>query len=213
MSTNAVRKIPRGEQRRKELVDIAENIFLELGYADTTMRTIAERAGASKETLYRHFASKELLFAEIVKRKAAEINGPNAAVTRGGLPKFVLTELALGLLHHILSNQSTSLLRMVVTEAGRTQELGEMFYRLGPGSTVDRLVVYLKGAVKRGELDCDQPLMAARVFLGAVVSHFHFQCLIQAGPNRPSERQIRQHVQTVVDMFLARYGRMEGEAG
>jgi TetR/AcrR family transcriptional repressor of mexJK operon len=206
MSKTAARKVPRGPRRREELVDVAEKVFLERGFSDTTMQTIAEHAGASKETLYRHFASKELLFAEIVGRKASEINGPNAAITRGGPPRQVLSDLGLGLLRHILSRQSTSLFKMVVTESGRTKELGEVFYRLGPGVTVERLVSYLKAAEKRGEIRCDEPLLAARLFLGAVVSHFHLYHLIQAGPTAPTERQIGLHVQAVVDMFLARYG-------
>jgi TetR/AcrR family transcriptional repressor of mexJK operon len=206
MSTTAVRKVPRGERRRVQLVDVAEKVFLERGFTDTTMQMIAERAGASKETIYRHFASKELLFAEIVSRKAAEFNGPNAAIARGGLPTSVLSELGVGLLRSVLRNQTTSLFRMVVMEATRTGTLGGLFYQRGPGITVERLVVYLKGAAKRGELRCEDPLMAARLFLGAVVSHYHLHCLIQAGPKIPTERQIKLHVQAVVEMFLARYG-------
>lgn len=189
-----------------ELVDVAEKIFLERGFTDTTMQTIAEQAGASKETLYRHFASKELLFAEIVSRKAAEINGPDAATTRGEPPQIALSELGMGLLRHILRNQSTSLFRMVVMESARTGELGQLFYERGPGVTVERLATYLKGATKRGELRCEDPLTASRLFLGAVVSHYHLHCLIQAGPKLPSERQMKLHVQAVIEMFLARYG-------
>lgn len=206
MPTTAVRKVPRGERRRCELVDVAEMLFLEHGFTETTMQTIAERAGASKETLYRHFASKELLFAEIISRKAAEINGPNAAITRGGPPAVVLSILGLELLRGVLRKQSTSLFRMVVTESARARELGELFYQRGPGITVERLTVYLSGASKRGELRCDDPLTAARIFLGAVVSHYHLRCLIEAGPKVPTERQIKLHVEAVVEMFLARYG-------
>ncbi len=54
-----VRKVPRGERRREELIDIAQKLFLERGFAETTMLAIAEAAGASKETLYRHFENKE----------------------------------------------------------------------------------------------------------------------------------------------------------
>src|ERR1700744_2528184 len=78
------RKVPRGAKRREELIDVAEKIFLERGFPETTMQMIAEAAGASKETLYRHFESKELLFAEIVSRKSHLISLPVAAMTRGG---------------------------------------------------------------------------------------------------------------------------------
>src|ERR1700685_4605474 len=94
MAKSAVtRKVPRGERRREELIDVAEKIFLERGFPETTMQMIAEAAGASKETLYRHFESKEFLFAEIVSRKARLISGPDGAIARGGSPEVVLSAL------------------------------------------------------------------------------------------------------------------------
>src|ERR1700744_2500219 len=93
-----IRKVPRGERRREELIDVAEKMFLERGFADTTMQLIAEEAGGSREKRYRHFESKELLFAEIVSRKARLISGPDPAIARGGSPHTVLSELAANLL-------------------------------------------------------------------------------------------------------------------
>ena len=66
-----IRKVPRGERRRSELIDVAEKMFLELGFADTTMQMIAERAGASKETLYAWFQNKETLFNTLVAQRLA----------------------------------------------------------------------------------------------------------------------------------------------
>src|SRR5579862_1442017 len=100
--TAVIRKVPRGERRRGELIDVAETMFLERGFADTTMQMIAEAAGASKETLYRHFQNKEQLFAEIVSRKARLISGPDAPMMRGGGVEIVLSELGVNLLRTIL---------------------------------------------------------------------------------------------------------------
>jgi AcrR family transcriptional regulator len=189
-----------------ELVGIAEQTFLERGFADTTMQMIAKRAGASKETLYRHFASKELLFAEIVSRKASEISGPDAAVARGGSPEHVLSELGTGLLRTVLTGQTSCLFRTVVSEAVRTPELGDLFYERGPGLTLERLTGYLEGVSRRGELQCDDPLTAAQLFLGAVTAQFHLRRLVQSNREPPTENEIRRHVKAAVAMFLARYG-------
>ncbi|MCI0600466.1 MAG: TetR/AcrR family transcriptional regulator, partial [Beijerinckiaceae bacterium] len=67
------RRVPRGQKRREEIAAIAERLFLERGFAETTMQLVAARARASKETLYRHFGNKEELFADIVRRRAARI--------------------------------------------------------------------------------------------------------------------------------------------
>jgi TetR/AcrR family transcriptional repressor of mexJK operon len=200
------RKVPRGDRRRMELIDVAEKMFLERGYADTTMQVIAEAAGASKETLYRHFESKELLFAEIVGRKAQMISGPDTGITRGGSPEVVLSELGTNLLRAISTGQSSYLFRTVVAEAVWTPELGDIFYERGPGLTVARLTQYLADASGKGELQCDDPGVAARLFLGAVVSQFHLCRLVQSSWKPPTSAEIGRHVKAAVSMFLAEFG-------
>jgi TetR/AcrR family transcriptional regulator, mexJK operon transcriptional repressor len=207
MSKSAIiRKVPRGERRRGELIDVAQKMFLERGFADTTMQMIAERAGASKETLYRHFESKELLFAEIISRKARQISGPDAPMTRGGKPETVLSELGVNLLRTIVTGEASFLFRTVVAEAVRSPELGNLFYARGPGLTVERLTQYLAEASVRGELACDDPHLAARLFLGAVVSQFHLRRLFQSAWKPPSEKEIGRHVDAAVAMFMAKFG-------
>ena len=205
-ATPSARKVPRGARRRLELIYVAERTFLECGFTETTMQMIAERAGASKETLYRHFASKELLFAEIIGSKASEISGPDTAIARGGAPEAVLSELGLGLLRTILKGQTSALFRTVVSEAVRAPKLGDVFYERGPGLTVARLTAYLARASRRGELRCSDPSTAARLFLGAVVSHYHLRPLVQSNWKQPTEREIKKHVEAAVAMFMARHG-------
>ena len=201
-----VRRVPRGDIRRKELADVAMQVFLERGFANTTMQMIASRAGGSKETLYRHFASKEALFAEIVGRKAARISGPESALARDGTPEEVLFELGCNLLSLMTRSDTSSLFSVVVAEAPRSPELAAIFYAHGPGVTLQRLTDYLRAATQRRDLHCHQPLRAARLFLGAVVAQHHLYSLIGQPPSPLSEAEIREHVRAAIAMFLARYG-------
>ena len=200
------RKVPRGEKRRVELIDVAEKMFLERGFAETTMRMIAVAAGASKETLYRHFENKEQLFAEIISRKARQISGPDAPMARGGAAQTVLTGLGTNLLRTILTGEASFLFRTVVAEASRSPELGNLFYARGPGLTVERLTQYLATASARGELHCEDPRQAARLFLGAVVSQFHLRRLFESSWKPPTEKEIGRHVKAAVSMFMAQFG-------
>jgi TetR/AcrR family transcriptional repressor of mexJK operon len=207
-----VRRVPRGDIRRRELADVAVQVFLERGFANTTMQMIASRAGGSKETLYRHFASKEALFAEIVGRKAARISGPESALARDGTPEEVLFELGYNLLSLMTRSDTSSLFSVVVAEAPRSPELAAIFYAHGPGITLQRLTDYLHAATQRGDLHCHQPLRAAKLFLGAVVAQHHLYSLIGQPPSPLSEAEIREHVRAAIAMFLARYG-LRPEAG
>ena len=55
-------------KKRNTILDAAIECFIELGYERTSMDYIAERACASKRTVYNHFASKELLFNAVIAR-------------------------------------------------------------------------------------------------------------------------------------------------
>ncbi|MGA7383546.1 MAG: TetR/AcrR family transcriptional regulator, partial [Methylocella sp.] len=95
-------RVPRGHKRREEIAAIAERIFLERGFTETTMQLVAARAVASKETLYRHFGNKEELFAEIVRRRSARITGgQDGELDINGPPREVLGRLGLNLLQFL----------------------------------------------------------------------------------------------------------------
>ncbi|MDG4860820.1 helix-turn-helix domain containing protein [Streptomyces sp. T-3] len=65
---------PRAEQRpdrgltpRAELLDAAAELFTTRGYAATTTRAVAERAGMRQATMYHYVAGKEDLLAELLE--------------------------------------------------------------------------------------------------------------------------------------------------
>jgi len=53
------------EQRRTAIVKAALPLFARKGFANTTTRELAEAAGVSEALIYKHFPSKESLYAEI----------------------------------------------------------------------------------------------------------------------------------------------------
>jgi AcrR family transcriptional regulator len=60
--------------RRKEIIDAAQDLFLSKGFENTTMEEIAERAEFGKPTLYAYFKSKdEILFRVHMRRHQEKI--------------------------------------------------------------------------------------------------------------------------------------------
>jgi TetR/AcrR family transcriptional regulator, mexJK operon transcriptional repressor len=199
------RKVPRGEARRMELAEVAGRLFLKHGFADTTMQMIALEAEASKETLYRHFASKEALFAELINARAAKVAGPQSAMARDEPPQTALLELGMSLMNVMMKGEAPSLFNIIIADARRAPELAAIFYDQGPGMTLKRLTAYLRSATQRGQLRCEDPRQAAKLFLGAVVSHHHLSCLI-GQPPIPSSGEMKEHVQAAVEMFMSHFG-------
>jgi TetR/AcrR family transcriptional regulator len=72
-----VRKhVPQG-QRREQILDAAAGLFSQRGFAGTTTRQIAAAVGTSETVLFRHFPSKESLYAAILEHRI-----PSAEVER-----------------------------------------------------------------------------------------------------------------------------------
>ena len=67
------------DSRRAAIVEAAAAAFAAHSYAEVTISSIARRAGASDALLYRYFASKDVLYTEIVQLAIDELLGQQAA--------------------------------------------------------------------------------------------------------------------------------------
>jgi AcrR family transcriptional regulator len=64
-----VASLSRGEQTRQAILSAAYDLIIRQGYAATSMRQIAERAGLALGGIYNHFASKEEVFRAIIEER------------------------------------------------------------------------------------------------------------------------------------------------
>ncbi|MGF1465643.1 MAG: TetR/AcrR family transcriptional regulator [Sandaracinaceae bacterium] len=65
----------RRSQKRDAILVAAKALFLEHGYAGTSMDAVTERAAVSKPTVYRYFASKQELFRAVMESLGAMLGG------------------------------------------------------------------------------------------------------------------------------------------
>ena len=56
------------EDRRNELLDIAQSYFYQKGYAATSVADIIQTAGIAKGTFYHYFTSKEDMLNHLIER-------------------------------------------------------------------------------------------------------------------------------------------------
>lgn len=57
----------KGDKRKKQLLQVALDVFIEKGYYGTSTREIARRAGVSSGLLFHYFSSKESIYLELIK--------------------------------------------------------------------------------------------------------------------------------------------------
>src|SRR3954468_22035898 len=64
--SHAFMRLP-AEERRRQLLDVALDIFAERGFHSTSMDEVANAAGVTKPVLYQHFPSKRALYVELLE--------------------------------------------------------------------------------------------------------------------------------------------------
>src|SRR5689334_337559 len=73
MTSGTSERAPSGrmaaEDRRRQIILVAAELFSQKGFRGTTTKEIADRAGVSEAIIFRHFATKDELYAAILSFK------------------------------------------------------------------------------------------------------------------------------------------------
>ncbi|KAA0092762.1 TetR/AcrR family transcriptional regulator [Mycolicibacterium sp. P1-18] len=160
-------------QRRKRAAILAgaEEVFLDRGYASTTMDDVAAAAGVGKQTVYRHFASKEALFESLIASMC--VDGALAGRLEDGAERSTaarLRDLGWALLHNLMSDNGIRLYRAVVAEAQRRPELGRLFYENGA-----KLVRSLAADILSTVYDDQTAALRASTYISLVLGDAHLE--------------------------------------
>ena len=193
----------RTEDRRQAIIEVALDVFREVGFERASMTMIARRLGGSKGTLYGYFQSKEELF-ETAMKTASEGRGdqvmglldPQTADLRDNLERF-----ALAYLDFILGDDVLAITRTAVAE-GANSALGAHLFEQGPRRAVMMLTRFFAHQMERGRLREASPLVAALHLKGLIEVDFLEAALYGAG------FQLDKHesVPRAIDAFLRAYG-------
>ena len=74
----------RSEDRRRQLLDVACDVFADRGFSATIMDDVAFAAGVTKPVLYQHFDSKRALFISVLEDCGERLIGSIVDATRSG---------------------------------------------------------------------------------------------------------------------------------
>jgi AcrR family transcriptional regulator len=162
-----------GEERRHLILAVAVRLFSERGFRGTTTKEIAQAAGVSEAMLFRHFATKQELYAAILDHKACSSGGafePELmaadAIMRND-DRAVFESLALGALNH--HENDPHFQRLLLHSALEKHELAQMFF----DQFVLRVYEFLGGYIMRrqeeGAFKEVDPTVVVRAFIGMVM--------------------------------------------
>ncbi len=191
--------------RMEKILNAAAELFLQEGFDRASVASIAKLAGASKETLYSRYSTKEELFEAVISRKTDIIlrEFSRVFVQRESV-ETVLRMYGTNLLDFMLLPEMQRLSRTLIAAAPQFPELAGKFWRLCPEREQAQLAGYLKSQADKGKLAVKDADRAAELFFSLCLGQFltHAHMLVRKPPD-PRER--KQHIRTVVAMFLAAY--------
>lgn len=199
----------RSARKHRAILDAATDVFLRSGYLGTNMDEIAALSSVSKQTVYKHFASKEALFVEIVSSMTndagdlvhSEIPQLDDDDVAGYLRAYAYRQLAV-----VLTPRLMQLRRLVVGEVGRFPELARVLYERGPMRALAELAASFEHLADRGLLTFDDPMVAASHFNWLVMSAPLNQAMLLGDDAIPGDAELRRHAAEGVRAFLAAYG-------
>ncbi|MFK0298223.1 TetR/AcrR family transcriptional regulator [Brevundimonas sp. NPDC090276] len=164
------------DEKRQEIMDAASAVFGEMGYEKAGMAAIARRAGASKQTLYSYFESKEDLFSAVMIEAMESQADALFGLLDGKAEDLEATLEAFGraYIDFVTSPEVLNLTRVAVTE-GAQGVLGPRLYSRGPMRGWAAIAANLERWGREGRLVVDDPEVAA----------LHLKGLLEAGLVEP----------------------------
>jgi TetR/AcrR family transcriptional regulator of autoinduction and epiphytic fitness len=199
-----VRKKRDTSKKRNSIVDAAIRAFQEEGYDNTSMDRIAEMAGASKRTVYNHFASKEALFEAVIERFMNEASALKAILydPEQALEEQ-LAEFARGKMKILEDPAWLGLMKVGMGVFVRDPELAKRTMAQAEEGE-DHLAIWLEAASADGRLQVADPAMAAQVFWAMISGALFWPQALQ-GPMDP--HFVQEITKELVRVFLTGYSR------
>jgi AcrR family transcriptional regulator len=165
----------RANRKRLQIRQAAVAAFLRTGYVGTSMDDVAAAAKVSKQTVYKHFGSKEELFVAIIEATVGDVMDEvfervGSSQDRHGSLEAELLTTGRRLLVLVMQPELLALRRLMTGEASRFPQLGEVWWRGGPARLAAGLTERLEQAVNEGELAIDDVRLAAEQLQWLILS-------------------------------------------
>jgi len=199
----------RGIRKRRAILAAATEAFLKAGFLGASMDEVAAASSVSKQTIYKHFGSKEALFVAVV----TSLTNAASDLVHGDVPEpeaaddvaAYLRDYGLRQLNVVLTPRLLQLRRMVIGESSRFPELGKALYDSGPGRAMRAIALALERLAQRGFLTLDDPAVAAAHFNWLVMGDPVNAAMLLGDEAVPNPTALRRHVIEAVRVFLAAY--------
>jgi TetR/AcrR family transcriptional repressor of mexJK operon len=192
------------------ILDAARHEFFNVGFAQSSIESIATRAGVSKVTVYNRFKTKEALFAAAVSNECAVMRQAlSVEATSGGTIRERLVHFGMEMVAFLWRDEMVRFERHLAVEVEHNPEIGLLFLDAGPRRLHQALSQLLDEAVADGELVIDDTDQAAEHLSGMIKGLADLERRFGANVSMTKipDPKAAKRVNSAVDLFLKSYGR------
>jgi AcrR family transcriptional regulator len=167
-----------GDERREQILNTAVELFSQHGFKGTTTKQIAAAAGVSEAMVFRHFATKDELYAAIINSKACS-DGTSRFPWDGNTAVLQAIEknddhaffsgVALAALDK--HQEDVAFMRLLIYSALEEHDLAERFFHEFVEEVYEFIGGYIAKRQKDGAFRRMDPRVAVRSFLGMLIHH------------------------------------------
>jgi AcrR family transcriptional regulator len=164
----------KGQARRQQIVDAAVQVFARSGYTSGSLREVAKRVGLTPAGLLHHFASKEELYAEVIRQRDERVRA-----AAGDPAEHTLLEQAAKVVAYNQSTRGlTSLYTTVAAEATDPEHPSHHDFAERYRATAVASAELLRAGQEAGEIRADIDPHAAARLISAVMDGLQQQWLL-----------------------------------
>jgi TetR/AcrR family transcriptional repressor of mexJK operon len=192
--------------RGQLILTAAQQLFFQHGFDETSLEMIINEAGGSRRSIYNEFGNKQGLLLAVIQKQVCLQAQTLTAINRALSPAEALNDVCCKFVQGMLSVTLRSLFRLVVQQAVKLPEVGEIIYQKGPMTAVLPLVDYLNHLVEENILQIEDSLFSAQMLLEMAKGPLYTRTLLL--PHKDvSDEEIKQQVHRVVEIFLKAHQR------
>jgi TetR/AcrR family transcriptional repressor of mexJK operon len=185
----------------EHIVEVATRLFLESSFEAISVDLIAATARISKQTFYARFASKETLFAAVIRKGTNELLMPAVVESnRDGSVEATLIRIGIELSKKALSPAGIALDRLVTSEAHQFPQLAHAYHE---NSIHARGLIanVFSNAMRDGQIRSADAGFLAQQFLYAVVDG-PVRTMVISGKTAKSDKDLRERITSAVGLLL-----------
>lgn len=191
------------ETKHASILKAGREVFLRDGFARAAVAEIARDADVSTATLYKHFASKEELFAAIIMDAITRVE--DISDLEGSDETFADLLLTIGrtYLANQFEHRANDLMRIVIGESSTNPGLAAETLRVLTGRRRQRLVTLFDRLVERGIMKPNDTDLSAQLISGMIKELFVWPALFDSSFALPPDTD--EKLRAIIRVFLARY--------